>query len=84
LKCSKFKAIITGRRLRRMPVKDKIKLTVRGYKTIHSLVPGYLLAMGIQAVVSALLPFINIYMSAKIINALIAGEKLQQILLNSF
>ena len=64
-----------------MLVKEKIKLTIRGYKTIHTLVPGYLSIMGIQAVLSSLLPFINIFMSAKIINALAAKENLQQILL---
>jgi ATP-binding cassette subfamily B protein len=64
-----------------MSVREKIMLTLRGYKTIHTLVPGYLLSMFIQSAASALLPFINIYMSARIITALAEGAELRQVLL---
>ncbi|HHY81400.1 MAG TPA: ABC transporter ATP-binding protein [Clostridiales bacterium] len=64
-----------------MSLRDKIKLTLRGYKTIHTLVPGYLLSMFVNSVASALLPFINIFMSARIISALADGSELRQVLL---
>lgn len=61
--------------------RDKIKITVRGYKTISQLVPGYLPSMFVQSVMTALLPFINIFMSARMITALAGGGELRQVLL---
>jgi len=62
-----------------MSVKDKIRLTARGYRMIHTLVPGYLTVMGIDALLSSILPFINIFMSARIITALAAQKSLEQV-----
>lgn len=63
-----------------MSLKDKFKITIRGYKTIHAHVPGILPVMTAQAVFNALKPFVNIYMSARIVTALAAGEDLRQVL----
>jgi len=64
-----------------MTIREKIKITVRGYKTIHELVPGFLLAMFVQSVLSALLPFINIFMSARIITAIADKKDLRDVLI---
>lgn len=63
-----------------MGIKKKIALTARGYRTVHALVSGYLAVMGLQAVISSLLPFINIAMSAAILNALTAGRDFRSVL----
>lgn len=62
-----------------MTVNEKIKFTARGYRTVNALVPGHLTVMGIQAVFSSLLPFVNIFMSAKILTALADGENFRQV-----
>ncbi len=53
-----------------MTVKDKFRLTLRGFRTIHELVPGYLPFSAIKAVLEALLPFISIFLSGRIITAI--------------
>lgn len=52
-----------------MNVKDKIRLTIRGFQTINELKPGYFPFAAAKAVLEALLPFINIYMSGRIVTA---------------
>lgn len=56
-----------------MTFREKTRLTVRGYRTIRSLVPGYLPTVMAQSALSAFLPFVNIFMPAKIITALAEG-----------
>lgn len=63
-----------------MTALEKIKITIKGYKTFSKLTPRYLTSMAVQGVASAFLPFINIYMSARIINTLANGEGLQMAL----
>ena len=52
-----------------MTAKDKIRLTLRGFQTIHELMPDYFPFAAAKAVLEALLPFINIYMSGRIVTA---------------
>ena len=63
-----------------MTLREKIKITARGYKLIHKLVPGYLPCMFIQSMATAFLPFINIFMSARMITTLAAGKELREVL----
>ena len=62
-----------------MTLREKIKLTIKGYKTINSLTPGLLQTKAIQALADAILPFIGIFMSARIINALFEGRELSHV-----
>lgn len=61
-------------------MKKSLSVLLRGYKVLHSLIPGFLPVTAIQAVFSALLPLINIVMSAIIINALTEKRALQYLL----
>lgn len=62
-------------------MKKKIAVIWRGYKILHGLIPGYLPVAAIRAVFGALLPFINIIISAMILNALFAGKSMEHVLL---
>ena len=63
-----------------MTLKEKIRLTARGYRSLHELVPGLMLTICSRALLAAFSPFINIFLSALIINALAQGQSFQQIL----
>ncbi|MCL1996154.1 MAG: ABC transporter ATP-binding protein/permease [Defluviitaleaceae bacterium] len=63
-----------------MSFDKKMKLIIRGYKTISGLVPGYLTCIAIRGIALAIFPFINIYMSARIVTGLMQGYQFQQIL----
>ncbi len=63
-----------------MTLKEKIHLTARGYRSLHELVPGLMLTICSRALLAAFSPFINIFLSALIINALAQGQSFQQIL----
>ncbi len=52
-----------------MTWKNRIHLTVRGFQTINELMPGYFPFAAAKAVLEAFLPFINIYMSGRIVTA---------------
>ncbi len=58
---------------------DKIRITIRGFKTLNQLLPGYLLCSGLKAMFEALLPFINIYMSGQVITAIANQSSLQDL-----
>ena len=62
-----------------MNMKEKINVTVRGYKTINELIPGYILFFAVKGIFEALLPFISIYMSGKIITAIAEKRNFQEI-----
>ena len=64
-----------------MTLREKIKITIRGYKSIHGLAPGFLFSAFIKSVLSALLPFINIFMSAQIITSLADKKELRSVLI---
>lgn len=64
-----------------LSTRDKIRMNIRGYRMVHTLVPGILLTLFIQSLMSALLPFINIFMSAKIITALVGNQNLRHLLI---
>ena len=53
---------------------EDMGLIKRGLGEIHRICPGLLAAVLLQSVSGALFPFINIYMSAKIIDAIEQGE----------
>jgi len=63
-----------------MKLHEKINLTVRGYKLIDKLLPGFLLVSSIHAAAASLLPYINIFMSTQIITAIAAGRELRYVL----
>lgn len=62
-----------------MKLKDKINITVRGFKTINELIPGYLPFAAVKAILEAFLPFVNIYMSGLIITAITEKSDLQNL-----
>lgn len=62
-----------------MKLKDKIRITLRGYQTINELIPGYLPFAGLKAILEAFLPFVNIYMSGRIITAIADGQTLREL-----
>lgn len=61
-------------------LKDKFSLSLRGYKIIHRLVPGLITSTVLNAMFSASIPFINILMSAIIIDAIAAGKDLNRLI----
>lgn len=63
-----------------MPFKEKLQLTIRGYKLLHKLVPGLMSTMAVYELFVAFTPFITIYMSGRIITALAAKESLTNLL----
>ncbi len=63
-----------------MTIKDTARVTWRGYRTIHELAPGLLAVIGGQALFTSLLPFVNIVLSARILNVLTAGATLRPLL----
>ncbi len=63
-----------------MKLKDKINITVRGFKTINELIPGYLPFAAVKAILEAFLPFVNIYMSGLIITAITEKSHLQKLI----
>ncbi|MCL2592175.1 MAG: ABC transporter ATP-binding protein/permease, partial [Defluviitaleaceae bacterium] len=52
----------------RLSLKDATKLTVRGYKFIYSKHPNLLISDGLFSIVSAITPYVGIYLMALIIN----------------
>lgn len=62
----------------------EFRLIQKGVKEIHAIRPHLLLLIFIRSIFQALSPFINIYMSARILNALIEGEELTSLLMLAF
>ncbi len=62
-----------------MTWKDKVHLTVRGFQTVNELIPGYFPFAAAKAVLEALLPFINIYMSGRIVTAVAQKANWQEL-----
>lgn len=56
-----------------------IKLLFKCYKTINSFSPNIILIQIIKAVTDSLFPFITIYMSAEIVDSLIAGSDYKRV-----
>lgn len=52
---------------------EELRLILRGVGVLHRLSPWNLLAKCVRSVCNAALPFVNLYLSAAIIDALIAG-----------
>lgn len=63
-----------------MPVKEKLRLTLRGYQTMNRLVPGLIPLVVLQNVLEAFFPFVGIYMSAQILTALAQQKPLPELL----
>ena len=61
-------------------MKKNTSVLLRGYKVLHSLIPGFLPATALRAFFGAILPLINIVMSAMIINALTEKRALEYVL----
>jgi len=59
----------------------KVKLTIRGYRLYSELFPWALTLTVIQSVMTAIQPFLNIFLSARIIDALVMGEPLQRVMM---
>ena len=64
-----------------MTMKEKWRVTIRGFRLFHTQFPGYLALTGAQSAAQALLPFIGIYMSARIVDAIADGRALREVLL---
>lgn len=62
-----------------MNFRKRIEITRRGYGVLHTYVPGLIRAKVFSAVAEALLPFISIWFSARIINELV-GERNKKML----
>lgn len=60
-----------------MKFSKRIDITRRGYSLLHTYTPGLIKAKAVSAVIEALLPFISIWFSARIINELLGGRSLQ-------
>ena len=58
----------------KVPIKEAINLTFRGYKIIWDKYPMIFISSAVCAVVNALTPYVGIYLSARIINE-ISGER---------
>lgn len=62
----------------------ELRLIQRGAKEIHAIRPRLLLVIFIRSVFQGLSPFINIYMSARILNALVEKEEFFSLLMLTF
>nr|WP_296440497.1 ABC transporter ATP-binding protein [uncultured Acetatifactor sp.] len=60
--------------------KKKLQTIFRGIRLIESLSPHFMLCCIGQAVLKALSPFINIYLSAVMINSLLGGQSMEHML----
>ena len=60
--------------------KRKMRIILRGLRLMESLSPRFLLCCAGQAVLKALSPFINIYLSAKMLNYLLEGRSMGYLL----
>ncbi len=63
-----------------MTAKEKVSVIIRGYRLFHTQFPGHLLLLGAQRFAQTLLPFVGIYMSARIVDAIAEGYDLRRIL----
>ena len=59
-------------------MKKNFSLLMRGYKLLAKLIPGYFPVAAVSSLFSALLPFVNIFASAMIINAIEARNPFEQ------
>lgn len=64
-----------------MKIKDKIHITIRGYRTINEIIPGYLPFASVKAILEAFLPFVNIFMSGRIVAAIAGGSHFSEIII---
>ncbi|MFR1518587.1 MAG: ABC transporter ATP-binding protein [Clostridia bacterium] len=62
----------------------KFKLFFRGIREIGRICPGIITLISLRSIINALLPFINIYMSSVIVNAIVYGEPLEKLLWYAF
>ena len=62
-------------------IKKNFRVLLRGIKLINKLSPGFVLCCIIQSALKAILPFINIYMSAVIINGITEKQSLEMLLI---
>ena len=77
----KFKAIITMREGKQMrKLKNNVVWIFKGLKEIHSIRSGLLSLIVIRSIISALSPFVNIYISALIINSIAEKQPFERLL----
>jgi len=62
--------------LKKATIHETIKLTLRGYKLWWKISPQYFVAMALHGIVTAISPYVGIYLTAQIINE-IAGNRNQ-------
>lgn len=65
---------------KRLPIKKRIKITLRGYGILRKYCPGLARGKALLALVSALQPFVTIWFSAQIINELSSGRRIREII----
>ncbi len=64
-----------------MTHKDKLQLNLRGYKLLNRLVPRLIETAVFQGIFSQALPYVNLFMSASIINAIVMQKPLVHLLM---
>ena len=60
---------------------EKIRVTVRGYGTLHTLAPGFISVMIGQNVAQAMQPLANVYLSARIVDAIVSNAGLKTLII---
>ena len=73
------KAGITGKGANAVKKRSKLAVTLRGFRLMNRLMPGFLPIAAVRAVLEAFLPFINIYLSGRILTAVAEGSRLQEV-----
>ena len=61
-------------------MRKNLKVIAGGIRLIEGLAPGFLPCCVLQACMTALSPFINIYLSAALVNGLLAGWDMARLL----
>ena len=64
-----------------MKLKERAAVTKRGYATLRAYAPGLIRAKAAAAVIEAVLPFVTVWFSARIINELLGQRSLQRLIL---
>ena len=67
-----------------MSVKQRIRITIRGYKILAKYCPGLIESKIVASVIESILPFINIWFSARIVNEIANQQRLEMLKLYVF
>jgi ATP-binding cassette subfamily B protein len=70
--------IKTKKKSDKIPVSERLSITIRAYVIIKKYCPGLMQSIVIQALVTALQPFATIYFSAQILNEIAQGDNIRK------